>query len=173
MRPSIRVAFLGLVIAAMIGAPAGAAARHRTLPAHHTAVLAAAGTARQGGTLLVVARVRLPHGARHGTEPSATAVVHFASGDVSVDLGGRIHALRGHWFGGRAWWAPVRVWRGAARVPVAADEQTGRVRIDVTISFGDGSVTVATVGRIRPARGQNPPTTDPDPVPCSDGCQET
>jgi hypothetical protein len=177
MRPAIRIAFLGLVIAAMIGAPASAAPSHRTPPGHRIDVRAAAGTARQGGTLVVTVQVRLPRHARRDALPEASAVVHFASGDVTVDLTGRVRALRGQWFHGRGWWSPARVWRGVARVPVQADEQTGRVRVDVTVRLGDGSVTKATIGRIRPARHGHtspPPTTDPDPVvPCSSGCQET
>lgn len=174
MRPAIRIAFLGLVIAAVIGAPVSAGGR-RHPPAPRIDAQAAAGSARQGGTLLVVARVRLPRGfvARNG-EPAASAVVHFGSGDVAVDLTGRLRDLRGHRFRGRAWWAPARVWRGVARVGVSADEQVGWVPVDVTITLGDGSVTLATYARIRPARrGQTPkPSPDPTPAPCTDGCQE-
>lgn len=174
MRPAIRIAFLGLVIAAVVGAPAGVAARHWTPPGPRHHIHATASTARQGGTLRVRAHVRLPWAARDQA-PSVTAVVHFASGDVSVDLTGRLRTRRAHRFGGHMWWVPAPAWRGVARVPVAADEQPGRVRVDVTVAFGDGSVTVATVGRIRPARHGHtpPPTTDPEPAPCTDGCQES
>ncbi|MFN8519234.1 MAG: hypothetical protein U0667_07580 [Chloroflexota bacterium] len=173
MRPAIRIAFLGLVIAAMIGAPASAAPGHRSPPGQRLDARAAASSARQGGTLLVLAEVRLPRRAASDVVPAVSAVVHFASGDVSVDLTGRVRSLRG----GRGWWAPVRVWSGIARVPVAQDEQVGRVRVDVSVTLGDGSVSIATSGRVRPARPGHttpPPTTDPDPdpVPCTAGCQE-
>ena len=51
-------------------------------------------------------------------------------------------------------------------MPVAANEQVGRVAVDVTITLGDGSVTITTHGRIRKARGNPPPPppTDPDPT---------
>jgi hypothetical protein len=175
MRPAIRIAFLGLVIAAMIGAPASAAPGHRGPPGPRIDARAAASSARQGGTLFVVAEVRLPRRAASDAAPAVSAVVHFASGDVSVDLTGRVRNLRG----GRGWWAPVRVWDGIARVPVAEDEQVGRVRVDVSVTLGDGSVSIATSGRVRPARKGHttptpPPTTDPDPDPgpCTSGCQE-
>ena len=54
------------------------------------------------------------------TSFSATAVVHFASGDVSVDLRRA----------GRSFVARVRV-------PVAADEALGPVSVDVTITYGE------------------------------------
>jgi hypothetical protein len=171
MRPAIRIALLGLIIAAVIGAPASTAARWRTPPRPHIVAQAIAGRAVQGGTLLVGVRVRLPRGLAHQDgAPVASAVVHFASGDVAVDLTGQSRALRGHRFGHRAWWASARVWRGLARVPVAADEQVGRVRVDVTVSVGDGSVTLATFGRIHKAWTN--PDPDPDPEPCTSGCQE-
>lgn len=175
MRVAIRVSVLALVIAALVGVPAGAAHGWRTPPSSWLAVRAFAGRAPQGGTLLVAASVRLPRGAeRMGLTPSASAVVHFASGDVAVTLSGRTRTDRGHRHGHAGWWSPVRVWRGVARVPVRSDEQVGRVAVDVTITLGDGSVTLATFGRIRPARGGEtpPPPTDPEP-PCTDGCQET
>lgn len=177
MRPAIRIALLGLLVAAVVGAPASAEAGRHGPGRSGVDAHASAGSAVQGGTLVVGVRVRLPRGAaRDGVSPTATAVVHFASGDVSVDLTGRARAARGHRFGGRAWWSPVRAWTGVARVPVAADEQVGRVTVDVTVTVGDASVTVTTFGRIRaPRHGHTPaptPTPDPTPVPCTSGCQE-
>jgi hypothetical protein len=176
MRPVIRIALLGLLVTAVVGAPASAAPRWWNPPAPSISAKAWAGSARQGGTLVVAVQVHVPRRlARRGTFPAASAVVHFASGDVSVDLTGRTRAQRGHRFGGHAWSAPAREWRGVALVPVLADEQVGRVGVDVTVTLGDGSVTVATFGRIRGARGNPPPPpTDPDPEqpPCTAGCDE-
>jgi hypothetical protein len=137
-------------------------------------VHASAGRAVQGGTLLVVAHVQLPRRVARGhAAPVASAVVHFASGDVTVELTGRGRAVRGHRFGHAAWWAPVRVWRGVARVAVAADEQPGRVAVEVTVKVGDGSVTVTTWGRVRRDRNVPPPAPEPDPdQPCTSGCEE-
>ena len=176
MRPVIRIALLGLLVTAVVGAPANAAPRWGNPPDTGISAKPWAGSARQGGTLLVAVQVHVPRRlARRGTFPTASAVVHFASGDVSVDLTGRTRAQRGHRFGGHAWWAPAREWRGVALVPVLATEQVGPVAVDVTVKLGDGSVTVATFGRIRRARGNpTPPPVDPDPEqpPCTAGCDE-
>lgn len=175
MRPVVRIVLLGLLITAVAGLPVSA---HRwwSPPAHSIDAHAWAGSARQGGTLLVAVEVRVPRRlARRGVTPVASAVVHFASGDVSVELAGRERASRGHRFGGQAWWSPARYWRGVARVPVSLTEEVGRVAVDVTVTLGDGSVTVSTFGRIRKARGNPPPPpTDPDPEqpPCTAGCDE-
>lgn len=175
MRPVIRIVFLGLLVTALAGIPASA---HRwwSPPASSIRAKAVAGSARQGGTLLVAVRVRVPkHLARRGEVPSASATVHFASGDVSVELTGPTRSVRAKRFGGWGWWAPARSWRGVARVPVSATEQVGRVRVDVTVVLGDGSVSVATVGRIRKARGNPPPpptVPDPEQPPCTAGCDE-
>lgn len=168
MRSAIRIGLLGVILAAVVGVPASAHPHWRTprLDAH-----AVAGRAVQGGTLMVGVRVRLPRGYdRANPAPVASAVVHFASGDVTVDLTGRARELRGHAFGHRGWWTS-RAWRGVALVPVSATEQVGRVKVDVTVTFGDGSVTVATYGRIHKSR--TAPTPDPEPEqPCTAGCQE-
>jgi hypothetical protein len=175
MRSVVRIVLLGLLITAVVGVPAAAAPRWWSPPASSIDAHAWAGSARQGGTLLVAVEVRVPRRlARQGVTPVASATVHFASGDVSVELSGQHRALRGHRLGGHAWWSPVRYWRGVARVPVASTEQVGRVAVDVTVTLGDGSVTVSTVGRVRRARGNpTPPPTDPDPEqPCTAGCDE-
>ena len=176
MRPVIRIVLLGLLVTAVAGIPASAAPRWWSPPAPSIDAVAWASSARQGGTLLVAVQVRVPRRlARRGVTPVASATIHFASGDVSVELTGRTRALRGHGFGHHAWWSPARYWRGVARVPVSATEQVGRVAVDVTVTLGDGSVTVTTFGRIRRARGNPPPPpTDPDPEqpPCTAGCDE-
>jgi hypothetical protein len=175
MRSVIRIVLLGLLVTAVAGIPASAHPRWWSPPAPKIDAHASAGTARQGGTLVVAVQVRIPRRlARRGVAPVASATVHFASGDVSADLTGRSRARRGNRFGGHAWWSPARSWRGVVRVPVAANEQVGRVAVDVTITLGDGSVTITTYGRIRKARGNPPPPppTDPDPTPCTAGCDE-
>ncbi len=175
MRAAIRIAFLGLVIAAVVGVPAAGAHGRRTPPPQRIHASAWASRAVQGGTLVVAARVRVPRGlARKGAGPSATAVVHFASGDVALELQGRTWSARGHRFAPRAWWSPVRVWRGAVRVPVSATEQVGPVRIDITVTLGDGSVKLTTFGRVRHSRKSPPPTPSPDPTdpPCTAGCDD-
>lgn len=173
MRTTIRIALLGLIIAAVVGVPAAGAHGRRTPPPPRVQASAWASRAVQGGTLVVAARVRLPRGlARTGVAPAATAVVHFASGDVTVELQGRTWSARGHRFAPRAWWSPVRVWRGAVRVPVSATEQVGPVKVDLTITLGDGSVKLTTFGRVRRSRTAPPPTTDPTDPPCTAGCDE-
>jgi hypothetical protein len=175
MRSVVRIVLLGSLITAIVGLPASAAPRWWNPPARSIDAHAWAGSARQGGTLLVAVQVRVPRRlARRGVSPVASATIHFASGDVSADLAGRTRALRGHGFGRHAWWSPARYWRGVVRVPVGATEQVGRVAVDVTVTLGDGSVVVSTFGRIRKARGNPtpPPPPDPDPTPCTAGCDE-
>jgi hypothetical protein len=174
MRSVVRIVLLGLLVTAVAGIPASAGPRWWDPPTPTIDAHAWASTARQGGTLLVAVQVGVPRRlARRGVSPVASATIHFASGDVSVDLTGRTRQARGHRFGGHAWWSRDRSWRGVVRVPVGATEQVGRVAVDVTVTLGDGSVTVSTFGRIRKARGNpTPPPTDPDPTPCTAGCDE-
>jgi hypothetical protein len=184
MRRAASIALLSLVVVALVGAPAAARDRRPDRPAPDPVVTAFAGRARQGGTLLVGVIVSLPRGAHLAGVPSATAVVHFASDDVAVDLVGHTprHGHRHHGHGPRGWWGPpVPVWWGVARVPVGATETPGLVQVDVTVALGDHSVIASTVGRIRPARWTTPPSDpgqpdpgQPDPgQPCTDGCQES
>jgi hypothetical protein len=171
MRSVIRIGLLGVILAAVVGAPVSAHPHRRTPPAPRIDAHAVAGRAAQGGELLVAVRVRLPRGTGRDAAPAAQAVVHLASGDVSVDLTGQTRALRGHRFGDRGGWHRGRVWRGVASVPVSATEQVGWVKVDVTVTLGDGSVTVGAWGRIH--RSRTTPTPDPDPeTPCTAGCQE-
>ena len=53
---------------------------------------------------------------------------------------------------------------GVARVPVGTTERPGRVRVDVTVALGDGSVTVLTFGRVI-GQSTQPPTSAQDPAP--------
>ena len=114
-------------------------------------------------------------------ELTATAIVHFASGDVKVTLtprtskarfkawskgrgypGAAFVASSGKRIWGRPFWS-VRKWRHQwtlfAKVPVAADETVGRVAVDVTITLGDTTATISTFGLVKPAK------TEPEPEP--------
>lgn len=99
----------GLMIVALM-APTVLAAR----PA--TSFVAKASAAQPGGAIHLIAKAK--HATR-GTDFSATATVHFASGDVIVEL-----TRRGKSF----------VAGGA--VPVPADQPIGPVAVDVTITYG-------------------------------------
>jgi hypothetical protein len=106
-----RLAFsaaVGLLLVALI-APVASAAR----PA--PTFVAKASAAVPGGNLHLLAKVK--HAVR-GKTFSAEAVVHFASGDVTVTLNQR----------GRSFVA-----RGKAAVP--ADQPVGMVAVDVTITY--------------------------------------
>lgn len=96
---------------------------------------ARANHAEQGGSLHVTAKVK--HG-DHKSAFSASAVVHFASGDVSVDLTRNGRSLHAH-----------------ARVPVAADAAIGPVAVDVTITYGLTSQVVSVMGVIQPPDGND------------------
>jgi hypothetical protein len=99
----------GLMIVALM-APTVLAAR----PA--TTFVAKASAAAPGGAIHLVAKAK--HATR-GTELSCSAVVHFASGDVAVEL-----SRRGKSF----------VCGGPVDVP--ADQPLGPVAVDVTITYG-------------------------------------
>lgn len=175
MRTAIRTAFLGLVMAAVVGVPVAGAHGRRTPPPQRIHASASASRAVQGGTLVVAARVRLPRGlARKGVTPKVTAIVHFATGDVKVELTGRTWSARGHRFARRGWWSRVRVWRGGVRVPVGATEPSGRVKVHVTFTIGDASATLTTYGRVHRSRKAPAPTPSPDPTvpPCTSGCDD-
>ncbi len=95
-----------------------------------TTFTARANHAAQGGQLRVQAKVKHP---MRGSTFTATAVVHFASGDVTVEL-----LRRGKSF----------VAQG--RVPVADDEATGPVSVDVTITYNGVPQMVTASGVIEP-----------------------
>jgi len=123
MRRIGTLAVVTLALVAILGATAFAARPAATF-------VARANHAAQGGQLQVMARVR------HAVRPnafSATATVHFAAGDVTVDL-------KRH---GRSFVA-------GAKVPVAADEAVGPVGVDVTITYGATVTLVTTTGVIQP-----------------------
>ena len=147
MRRTALAAALSLMLVAMVGGTVSAHGGRGHQPA--PTFSARASTAEQGGTLWVGAKVG--H-ATWGSTFTATAVVHFASGPVSVDLAPRVrHQHRG----GHG--APVR--RGHplvawGAVPVGADETPGDVPVDVTITYQTWVVTVHTFGHIT---GEAPP----------------
>lgn len=91
---------------------------------------ARANHAEQGGSLRVAAAVK--HG-DHKSTFSASAVVHFASGAVAVDLTRNGRSLTAH-----------------AKVPVAADAAIGPVVVDVTITYGLTTQVIPVVGMIQP-----------------------
>jgi hypothetical protein len=117
------LAVITLACVATFGSTAVAARPAAKFVAH-------ANHAAQGGSLLVTAKVLHPVRA---TAFSASAVVHFTSGDVTT-------TLKRH---GRAFVA-------GARVPVAADATLGPVMVDVTIVYGATTQVVTVKGVIQP-----------------------
>jgi hypothetical protein len=116
-------AVTALAFVAIFGSTALAARPAASFTAH-------ANHAEQGGSLRVAAAVR--HG-DHKTAFSASAVVHFASGDVSVDLTRNGRSLTAH-----------------GKVPVAANAAVGPVAVDVTINYGLTTQVVSVMGVIQP-----------------------
>lgn len=116
------LAVLTLAFVAAFGATAFAAK-----PASFAA---RANHAEQGGSLHVTAKVK--HADRTSTF-SASAIVHFASGDVSVTLKRHGHS-----------------YTAAGRAPVAADETVGPVSVDVTINYGATTQVLTVQGTIEP-----------------------
>ena len=99
-------------------------------------------TAVQGGALRISAKVKHP---ARGATFSATAVVHFASGDVTVTLNRH----------GKSFNA-----RGMA--PVSDTETTGAVAVDVTVTYNGVAQLVQTEGRIQPADDDDDDDADDD-----------
>lgn len=87
--------------------------------------------AAQGGAMRIRAKVTHPD---HTSRFSASAVVHFASGDVRVTL--KRHG---------------RPYTAGARVAVAADESLGPVSVDVTIHYGATTHVLSVRADILPA----------------------
>ena len=108
MRRTGIIAIIALLLVALVGS--GVAARP------DTTFRARAGVGEQGHRMLVKAKVL--HRVK-GTSFSASAVIDFASGPVTVELkrAGKSYVAR-------------------LRVPVAADEAIGDVPVAVTITYG-------------------------------------
>lgn len=185
---------LAIAIVALVGVPTAAHGRDHDRSGHGRATTFSVlvGSARQGGTMLIAAKVGPPRWHRswkrsQTAELSATAVIHFASGDVEVTLapraaktrfaawakgrgypGGGVRAARGAAVWGRPFWVP-RSWRNAwavsAKVPVAADEVVGTVAVDVTVTYGDTTATVSTFGKVKPAKTEPGPSPEPSASP--------
>jgi hypothetical protein len=146
MRRATLVAVLSLAIVALGGATVSA--HGRLGPRVEPTFVARAGTAEQGGWLLVAARVK--H-AKRCTPFSATAKVHFASGDVDVKLQqprGQRCDRRGHHGAFRH--QPRRGVTLVARawVRVAANETPGKVPVDVAIVYGGKVLPLQATGLI-------------------------
>jgi hypothetical protein len=124
MRRSTLSALLGILLV-VVASTSVMAAR----PA--TSFLARAGVAEQGERLHVMAKVKHPV---RGTTYRASAVVHFPSGDLSVELRRAGKSFVAH-----------------AKVPVGAEETLGPVGIDVTITYGGAPQLVSTEGTVVPA----------------------
>lgn len=123
MRRFGTLAVVTLALVAMFGTTATAARPAASL-------VARANHAAQGGHLHVMARVR------HAVRPnafSASATVHFASGDATVDL-------KRH---GRSFVA-------GGKVAVPADQPVGPVSVDVSITYGAATTVVTATGVIQP-----------------------
>lgn len=188
MRRLASLVVLAFAMVALVGLPTAAhdrdhdRVRHERAPSFSVLV----GSARQGGTMLIAARVsksRWHHRSDKKTEDvTATAVVHFASGDVSVTLTPRMAksrflawskgrgypgaarvAAHGKRIWGRPFWAP-RKWRNQwtlfAKVPVGAEETIGKVAVEVTITYGDTSAVITTSGTVKPAKSEPEPPTE-------------
>jgi hypothetical protein len=123
MRRIAFAAMFGLLLVALI-APIASAAR----PAPTFAGKASA--AAQGGSLHLLAKVN--HAVR-GKTFSASAVVHFASGDVTVTLNQH----------GKSFVA-------GGKVAVPADQPLGPVAVDVTITYDGLPSTVTFNAKIQP-----------------------
>jgi hypothetical protein len=145
MRRTAIAAALSLMLVTLVGGTVSAHGGREHQPAPSFA--ARAGTANQGENLWVGAKEQ--HAVR-GTAFSASAVVHFVSGDVTVPLETRADRLghRGHH--GRVQFHPRRGQSLHARawVPVGATETPGDVPVDVTIVYGAQTVVIHTTGHV-------------------------
>ncbi len=145
MRRGVLVAALSLMLVTLVGGTVSA--HDRGGPRAAPSFGAGAGTASQGGSLRVDAVVL---GANGRAAFSASAVVHFTSGDVNVTLQTKADRW-GH--GGHHARVQFRHRRGQlllarAWVPVSATENPGQVPVDVTIVYGKHTVVIRTMGTI-------------------------
>ena len=140
MRRGVLVAALSLMLVTLVGGTVSAhveavtGPHRRSAPCRH---------GQQGGSLRVDGVVV---GRNGRTAFSASAVVHFASGDVSVPL----QTKADRWRHGHHARVQFRHRRGQpllarAWVPVSATE-TGQVPVDVTIVYGRRIVAIRTFG---------------------------
>ena len=149
----VAVAALALVALAAPGVDARQGSNHK---GHHQAATftAKSTTAPQGGSLKVMAKVKHP---RHGASFSATATIHFASGDQTVQL-------KRH---GKSFVA-------TAKVNVSTDETPGTVPVDVTVSYDQSDQEVETDATVEDDQGDNAgddsgdQTCDPATTTCDD-----
>jgi hypothetical protein len=121
----VAVASLALVA---LGAPVVDARQGHGQQPKTATFVAKTNTATQGGNLRIIAKVKHP---ARGASFSASATVHFASGDVTVTLNRR----------GKSFVA-------GGKAPVAADETPGAVPVDVTITYDDSDQEVETEGTV-------------------------
>jgi hypothetical protein len=122
-----RVAIIGTVALLALALSAGIVDAARPAATFN----AKANHAAQGGALHVKGKVK--HATR-GSTFSASATVHFASGDVTVEL---------NRYG--------KSFNSGAKVPVPADQPVGPVAVDVTITYNGVATMVATEGTIQPS----------------------
>jgi hypothetical protein len=108
-------------------------------------------TGTQGGALHVMAKVK--H-AQHGSTFSATATVHFTSGDQTVTLKrhGKSFVAKG-------------------TVAVASDETPGSVPVTVTVTYDGSDSDVQTQGDVEQGDDQGD-TTDPSCDPTTTTCDD-
>jgi hypothetical protein len=121
-----RAAFITVISLLLVALSAGVVDAAR--PA--ASFTARANHAQQGGHMQVRAKVK--HAVR-GSTFSATAVVHFASGDVTVEM-----TRNGKSFNSRA------------KVDVPADQPVGPVAVDVTVTYNGVPTVVTTEGTVMP-----------------------
>ena len=138
-----RLGFLAVTSLAILAiAVPSVDARHG---AHHQAtVTAKTSAATQGSALHILAKVK--HGQR-GASFSASATVHFASGDKTVHL-----KRRGSSF------------TATANVAVNSNETPGTVPVDVTVDYNDAEQEVETEGTVEQGDDQGDqadPSCDP------------
>ncbi|MFN8621241.1 MAG: hypothetical protein U0869_10895 [Chloroflexota bacterium] len=169
MRRTSFIAAVAMLVLTFAGA--GAVSAHKGEPGHHgspqndvVSFQAHATPAVQGFNLLVMGKARHADPAKTLT---AQAVIHFASGDVTVDLvpcakAQSKHGVKAAGHGEGHGHGHHRHGRGnvlKAKVPVLADEQVGDITIDVTFTYDGVAQPVVTLTTSVVA----PPVVDPAP----------